>query len=294
MGRLAVARYRDAVADPSPTPYTELLVDLRAEHDDLDGMLAPLAQDDDGRSSRRGDDWDRPTPATGWTVRDQVSHLAFFDDVACTAMTDPERFASMAQRAMSSEDDPMAEHLRRGRSMSGPEVLRWWRCARSEMIDAAVELDPGSRIPWFGPPMGAMSFVSARLMETWAHGQDVADTLGVRRVPTRRLRHVAHLGVGARPYSYIVRGLEPSSAPVRVELLAPDDELWTWGGEAEQLVRGSALEFCLVVTQRRNLSDTSLETIGDDASTWMTIAQAFAGPAGPGRPPLPVDVPGGR
>jgi uncharacterized protein (TIGR03084 family) len=275
------------VVEPAPTPYADLLADLRAEHEDLDGMLDPLVQRDDGG---RRDGWDRPTPAVGWTVRDQVGHLAFFDEVALKAMVDPEGFASMAKRAMASDDDPMEEHLRRGRAMSGSEVLVWWRSARSGLLEAAAELDPGARVPWFGPPMGAMSFVSARLMETWAHGQDVADTLGVQRVPTRRLRHVAHLGVRARPYSYIVRGLEPPSAAVRVELLAPDDELWTWGDSADQIVRGSALEFCLVVTQRRNLADTSLETIGGNAAGWMAIAQAFAGPSGPGRPPLRSDV----
>ena len=32
--------------------------------------------------------------------------------------------------------------------------------------------------PWYGPSMSARSFVTARLMETWAHGMDVADALG--------------------------------------------------------------------------------------------------------------------
>jgi uncharacterized protein (TIGR03084 family) len=135
--------------------------------------------------------------------------------------------------------------------------------------------------------MGALSFVSARLMETWAHGQDVADALGAIRVPTARLRHIAHLGVRARPFSYVVRGLEVPADAVSVGLVGPSGERWEWdGGSPSQLVEGSALDFCLVVTQRRHLSDTTLTVHGSLAKEWLAIAQAFAGPPGGGRPPL--------
>jgi len=136
--------------------------------------------------------------------------------------------------------------------------------------------------------MGAMSFVSARLMETWAHGQDVADALGVIRIATNRLRHIAHLGVRARPFSYVVRGLTMPTDQVSVELTSPSGELWAWDTESDppDQVRGPALDFCLVVTQRRNIVDTELEVKGRAANEWLGIAQAFAGPPGPGRPPL--------
>jgi len=137
--------------------------------------------------------------------------------------------------------------------------------------------------------MGVMSFVSARLMETWAHGQDVADALGQRRVATDRLRHVAHLGVRARPFSYLARGMEIPEGRIDVTLRAPSGGVWTWeigtsgqGGTA--VVAGPALDFCLVVTQRGNVADSALEISGHDAIEWMSIAQAFAGPPGPGRP----------
>ncbi len=181
----------------------------------------------------------------------------------------------------------MEEHLLRGRAMAGRDVLAWWRAARTSMVGAARGLDPHARVPWFGPPMGALSFVSARLMETWAHGQDVADALAVTRVPTARLRHIAHLGVRARPFSYVVRGLDVPAEPVRVDLTGPSGEHWEWDSEASsELVRGSALDFCLVVTQRRHLSDTTLTVKGASATQWLAIAQAFAGPPGNGRPPL--------
>jgi uncharacterized protein (TIGR03084 family) len=158
-------------------------------------------------------------------------------------------------------------------------------------VAALATADPSHRIPWFGPPMGVLSFVSARLMETWAHGTDVADALGIARKPTDRLRHVAHLGVRARPFSYLVRGLEVPPGRIDVVLTSPSGEVWTFTAgtsaapEPAASVAGPALDFCLVVTQRRNLVDTHLAVHGDLASEWMTLAQAFAGPPGPGRPP---------
>jgi uncharacterized protein (TIGR03084 family) len=265
-----------------PSSLTQVVTDLEAEHDDLDRLVADLGEPA----------WDAPTPAQGWAVRDQISHLAFFDDAAVMAMDEPEAFTAMAEAAMASGGDPMAEHLRRGRAMAGAEVLAWWRGARAVLADRAGALEPGARVVWFGPPMGALSFVSARLMETWAHGQDVADALGASRTPTPRLRHIAHLGVRARPFSYLVRGRDMPDVPITVDLVAPDMTHWVWGDEAGDsstspagdVVRGSALDFCLVVTQRRNVADTALEVEGAAATEWLSIAQAFAGPPGPGRP----------
>ncbi len=169
--------------------------------------------------------------------------------------------------------------------MSPEELLAWWRLARARLLAAAEVADPNARVPWFGPPMGVRSFLSARVMETWAHGQDIADTFGIERQPTDRLRHVAHLGVGARAFSYVLRGREVRGEPVRVELEAPTGGIWEWGeSRATNSVTGPALDFCLVVTRRRHRSATRLVTVGDAASEWMEIAQAFAGPPGPDRP----------
>ncbi|HLM97054.1 MAG TPA: TIGR03084 family metal-binding protein [Acidimicrobiales bacterium] len=261
---------------PDPTTLPGLLEDLEVEHADLEALVGPLDEAS----------WDLATPARGWAVRDQVSHLAFFDDAATAAIVDPAAFTVTAEAALAAGGDPMEEHLRRGRAMAGREVLAWWQGARAHMVGAARTLDAHDRVPWFGPPMGALSFVSARLMETWAHGQDVADALGVARVPTARLRHIAHLGVRARRFSYVVRGLEVPDDPVRVELTGPSGEHWEWDTDAASgLVQGPALDFCLVVTQRRNVADTALTVQGTAASEWLAIAQAFAGPPGPGRPP---------
>ncbi len=155
------------------------------------------------------------------------------------------------------------------------------------MVAALAAFPDGQRLPWFGPPMSATSMATARIMETWAHGEDVADALGVRREPTARLKHVAHIGVRARNFAYSVHQLPPPEEEFRVELTAPDGQLWTWGPEdAAQRVTGPALDFCLLATQRRHLDDLALESVGDDAAKWLTIAQAFAGAPGGGREPL--------
>ena len=253
----------------------ELTADLAEEHADLDRLVADL--DDAG--------WDTPTPAEGWAVRDQISHLAWFDREAVRAAIDPESLVSTLSEALS--DDAYTERaVVEGRALSGTALLAWWRAARSGLLEALRGVDPSVRVPWYGPPMSAASFATARLMETWAHGQDVADAFGVERAATDRLRHVAFLGVRALPNSYRVRDLPVPEAPVRVELAAPSGDTWAWGDEgADEVVRGPALDFCLVVTQRRHVDDTELVATGPVATEWLRLAQAFAGPAGPGRPP---------
>jgi uncharacterized protein (TIGR03084 family) len=242
--------------------------DLAAESAVLRALLVPL--DEDG--------WHQPTPAAGWSVLDQVTHLAWFDEAAVRSALQPEVFA--AEQA--NPDPDGVASAQRGRS--GADVLAWFDDARSRLLAAFRGLDPALRVPWYGPPMSAASAVTARIMETWAHGQDVADTLGVRREPTARLRHVAHIGIGARTYSYVVNGKQPTAAPIRVELAAPEGGTWTWGpDDAPDRVAGPALDFCLAVTQRRHLADMALEVSGPVATEWMGFAQAYAGPAGTGR-----------
>ncbi|WP_424530636.1 TIGR03084 family metal-binding protein [Sphaerisporangium viridialbum] len=254
---------------------SELINDLRAESAELTAMIRGLD----------AADWARPTPAEGWDVQDQISHLAWFDDAATTAATDPGGFRAALPALMARGDSAVDEIAAAARSLSPEQVLDWFATARARSLDAFEKLDPRVRLPWYGPDMSAASFVTARLMETWAHGQDVADALEVARVPTARLRHVALLGARAMPYGFAMRGMDPPADPVRVELTLPDGTPWSHGPEdAGDLVRGPALDFCLLVTQRCNLADTGLSVRGRTATAWMSVAQAFAGPPGGGRP----------
>jgi uncharacterized protein (TIGR03084 family) len=243
---------------------TQILDDLQAEHADLDALVA-------------GQDLTRQTPAAGWTVGDTLAHLWFFDREATKALTDPDAFQSGLEETLRDPDSFLARTLNEGRA-HGDELTARSRETRAALLAALREADPAAKVPWYGPPMSPASFATARLMEYWAHGQDIADGLGVRREPTARLRHICHLGVRTRGFSYVVRGLAPPEEAVYVELTGPDGEVWSWGDPtARARVEGPAVEFCLVVTQRRDVADTSLRLVGAAAQEWMSVAQAFAG-----------------
>jgi uncharacterized protein (TIGR03084 family) len=259
-----------------PAELTTLLADLRAESSALESRLQSLSEPE----------WAEPTPADGWTVRDQVTHLAFFDEAAVLSATDADRFLAAAQGDSAVATDGPGRIAARYGNPTGAAALAWWQETRRAYLDLFAGLDPGTRLPWYGPPMGIASSVTARLMETWAHGQDIFDTFGWTREPTVRLRHIAHLGVRTLAWSFRVHGRTEPSVPVRVELEGPGGEPWVWGPtDTGDRVQGPAEDFCLVVTQRRHRTDTSLTASGDVADAWLDIAQAFAGPPGRGRRP---------
>ena len=253
---------------------TSTVADLRAESDELDAIVAGLP--DDG--------WRTPTPAPGWTVAHQIAHLLWTDRVAVVSVTDETGFTALLTEAGKNPTgfvDAGAEELA---ALPPAELLADWRATRNRLYDALPLVEAGRKLPWFGPPMSATSMATARLMETWAHGLDVADALDVRRPPTARLRSIAHIGVRTRDFAFTVHGLTPPAEPFHVELNAPDGDTWTWGpADAAQRVTGSAEDFCMLVTQRRPPADLDVTATGDHAERWLTIAQAFAGPPGPGR-----------
>lgn len=259
---------------PAGEEMAALCDDLVAEHAALDAIVADL---DEAR-------FNLPTPAEGWSVRDQIGHLAYSDVAGYLAAADPAAFARDV--AALPRGERKERQLVIGRAMTGPQLLHWWRLSRAAMVDVFRRLDARARLPWFGPSMSARSFATARLEETWGHGQDVADALGVTRAATDRLRHVAHLGVLTRAFSFTNQGRPAPAVDVRVELLSPGGATWTWGeAAATDRVTGPALDFCLVVTRRRHPADTRLAITGPVAGEWMLRAQAFAGPPGSGRRP---------
>jgi uncharacterized protein (TIGR03084 family) len=251
-----------------------IVADLRAESDELDALVAPLA-------AHR---WAEPTPAAGWTIAHQIGHLLWTDRVALIAVTDEAAFAAVLQAAQANPTgmvDAGADELA---AQAPAELLTDWRVTRRRLHDALLTVPDRRKLPWFGPPMSAASMATARLMETWAHGLDVADALGVTRPASERLRSVAHIGVRTRDYAFAINGLTPPAEPFLVELRGPGGDAWTWGPpDAAQRVTGSAEDFCFLVTQRRPLSALDVVAHGPDAQRWLQIAQAFAGPPGAGR-----------
>jgi uncharacterized protein (TIGR03084 family) len=243
-----------------------LLDDLAAEHAVLDAVVARLPDES----------WATSTPAPGWTVAHQISHLTYFDGQVVLAATDPAAFEANRDALLA---DPGSFDMAGPWAADPPaDLLARWRAARLGIRDAFAGLSARDRLPWYGPPMSARSSITARLMETWAHGVDVTDGLGFPPSSSGRLRHVAHLGFVTRGFSYAVRGQEAPAEPVAVVLDAPDGDRWTWGeADAVERIEGPALDFCLAVTQRRPLEDLALTATGPAAAGWLEVAQAFAG-----------------
>ena len=253
----------------------DMCKDLSEEYESLDAIVSHLDEKD----------WKTETLCDGWTVKQVIGHLAFSDSSAKLSATDPDGFVRYA-KARPERSKVFAAQFAEVDSMSGEEILLWWRKERTSLVDAVRKFDPKHRLPWYGPSMSARSFVTARLMETWAHGQDIVDVFELHRRPTSRLRHIAHLGFITFGWSFSVRNLKVPETAVRVELLSPKGPWWIWGPEtAEDMVRGGAEDFCLVVTQRRHVEDTDLVVTGDTAGKWMRVAQCFAGPPDKGPKP---------
>jgi uncharacterized protein (TIGR03084 family) len=254
-----------------------LLADLIAEQTALRARIDSIG--DSG--------WAAPTPAEGWDVRDCVSHLCYFNSTAHLALTDQAGFALHCAELLGGTARPDVEL---GRSLSRAELLVRWAESLDAVVEAAEASEPDVRVPWYGKPMSVASFITARVMETWAHGQDVVDACALEPVISPRLRHVCHIGVAARGYAYNINGLPIPQSPLRVEVLAPDSTLWTWGPvEAPDRVEAEALDLALIVTRRRHPDDTGARAVGAGAQQWLTLAQAFAGPPGHSRSPgVPV------
>ena len=253
-----------------------VLADLAAEGDELESLVSGL--DEAG--------WRTPTPAAGWDVATQVAHLAWTDAAAFAAATDKQAWDALVLEALADPDGAVDSAALTGGAVPPAELLARWRAGRLALAATLRAYPDGERMPWYGPPMSATSMATARLMETWAHGLDVHEALGVEAPVTDRLRHVAHLGARTRNFSFAVRGEPAPAEEFRVSLVAPSGDVWAWGPEdSPQTVTGSAYDFCLLVTQRVHRKDTDLVAAGPDADRWLDIAQAFAGPPGQGREP---------
>ena len=254
--------------------------DFREECQVLNAVLEPL---DDA-------DFDRVTLFKDWTLNDVLQHLHFFNVMADYSAFQPDRFQADYARfnelreadggSMVVATDQLLDGLK------GQALRAQWRETYLAMHPRFAAADPKARVKWAGPDMSVRSSITARQMETWAHGQEVFDALGLTRLEADRIRNIAHLGVSTYGWTFVNRGESvPDPAP-HVRLTAPSGATWDWGEEnAAERIAGDAVQFCQVVAQTRNIADTSLTVTGPNATRWMAIAQCFAGP--PNDPPGP-------
>ncbi len=253
--------YNLAVPDVDDAGVLSALV---AEGDELDALV------------RAVDDWSVPTPAPGWTIAHQIAHLAWSDANALSALRTPDAFGAELKRAEAEGSGYADKAAAAGAATPRSVLLDEWRTGRAELAAALRETPWDHAFPWYMSKVTPALMTPLRLMETWAHGQDVFDAVGAAHRPTDRLQHVASLGVLGRPLSFAAVGLPEPADPFRVELTAPDGGTWVWGPEdAAQRVEGGANDFCLCVTRRRPWSETDMTATGEDAQKWLEVARVF-------------------
>jgi uncharacterized protein (TIGR03084 family) len=254
----------------------DVIADLTAEGEEIEAILAGLADDA----------WGQPTPAPGWTVAHQIAHLAFIFRLAGTAAAEPEVFKAMAAQAAGDFEGAVNAAL--GLYLGDPPavLLSRWREERDTAIKALAAVPGDQVVPWLVRPLPPAVLACAGLMELFAHGQDVADAVGVTREYTDRLWHLAWFATLTWDFGYQSRALPTPDVQFRYELTAPSGATWEFGpADAEQRITGPAVDFCLLVTRRRHRDDLALKAVGRDAEHWLDIAQAYRGPAGEGRRP---------
>ena len=246
--------------------------DFRAESRALAAILEDLPEVD----------LHRVTQFKDWTIDHVLGHLHLFNTAAEVSLKGEAEFGAFI--------GPILQDMQRGKpilevqfpwldGLSGRALFEAWREGAESCADAFAKADPKARVKWVGPEMSALSSITARQMETWAHGQEVFDLLGLERQESDRIRNIAHLGVSTYGWSFVNRKeVVPEPVPY-VELTGPSGALWRWNeAQADNYIRGSAVDFARVVTQVRNMADTGLQARGENARRWMEIAQCFAGP----------------
>ena len=233
-------------------------------------------------------DWGRKTQFKEWTLNDIIAHLHMGNYAADLSLQDTNAFPDLVKEfaAGSQQYGRLAFTHVWLNGLRDRALLQRWRYYYLEMTDRFAAADPKKRVQWFGPGMSVRSSITARLMETWAHSQAIYDLLGQTRIDTDRIKNVVVMGVNTFGWTFTNRNLAVPTDIPHLRLSAPSGELWEWNQpDQENRIEGSAVEFCQVVTQVRNIADTALRVSGATATSWMATAQCFAGP--PEEPPAP-------
>ncbi len=252
--------------------------DFRDESDALNDLISPLADED----------YELKTQFKDWTINEVIRHLHLWNQAADLSLNDQQALLKFFARARAAEVEGRMRDFERVclDGLCGCKLRDKWHEFYRRMCQRFSDVDPKARVKWVGPEMSVRSSITARQMETWAHGQEIYDALGIERINSDRIKNIAVLGVNTFGWTFANRGFEvPQDVPY-VRLMAPLGGFWEWYTPSDKnRVEGNATEFCQVVTQVRNISDTSLAVVGETAEKWMSIAQCFAGP--PEDPPLP-------
>jgi enediyne biosynthesis protein E11 len=260
----------------SVTHLQDVISALNADGDELDGLVAGLD----------GSQWALPTPANGWTIAHQIAHLTATFRLATLAASDAQGFAALAATFSPDFDANVRGAMAPFVNLPAPALLGQWRGARAAAAGALSAVPEDQVVPWLVRPLPPAILGCAGMMELFGHGQDIADALGVQRTHTDRLRYLVAFAVRTWDFGYLARGLQAPDTAFRFEITGPSGALWAFGPEdATQKVSGPAADFCLLVTRRRHRDDLALTATGLEAEYWLDIAQAYRGPAGPGRTP---------
>jgi len=231
---------------------------------------------------------DQETGFKGWTINSIIRHLHIWNKAAHLSLVDEPAFDTYLKEAMGaiaggSMRDFESDYLN---GLSGQPLIEEWRAYFEAMAPDFAATDPAKRLKWAGPSMSARSSITARLMENWAHAQAIYDALGLKRENADRIRNVVMIGLNTYGWTFKVNKLEAPEPIPYLKLTAPSGTLWEYGEPNEtEKIEGKAEEFCQVVTQCRNIADTSLSVTGPNATHWMAIAQCFAGGAETPPPP---------
>ena len=253
--------------------------DFREESDELYTLTEPLTEAD----------FERATLFKGWTISDILGHLHFGNILADLTLSDAagyQDFRGTYQRLRDDGNTVQQATVVLLDGLKGKRLRDVWRERYLQTAENYSTADPKARVKWVGPDMSVLSCITARLMETWAHGQAVYDLLGKEREDQDRIRNIAVLGVNTFGWTFANRGEDVPAIKPHVCLQAPSGDTWTWNEPSEvDRIDGTATEFCQVVAQTRNIADTGLVMRGETAKHWMAQAQCFAGP--PQDPPAP-------
>ena len=216
-----------------------------------------------------------------WTINDVIGHLYMFDVAALKTLEGDKVFEDFFA--------PIRSGIKDGKtllqmqkpfvgSLSGRALFKVWQKNTMAVGQAYLQVDPKQRVKWAGPDMSALSSITARQMETWAHGQEIFDALGERRLESDRIKNICHLGVVTYQWTFSNRQMAIPEPTPFIKLISPSGQLWEWNNSnSNTFVQGCAVEFAQVVTQVRSIHDTDLKVVGSSAESWMSFAQCFAG-----------------